>query len=370
MKQLLKKLTAAILALTCLPVTGLTVSAESEALSYWGNTTWDAFENGEFYDDHGMFTKPGEFLYLGSRGMYVVTPLEDYMRFDLREPVDEAEARRIGQEIARVLDPYYPGLLMSFGGGVDVSGSIGTFIPNSPEESDFVYLEGLWNRSDGLFTGFRLHSYRTESNTPEMEAAVLLELARRHLISGFYGWGETANYENLYFGATPLTEYTVCVPLLEPDDVQAYLDETHPGYVFEEMGDRGSAIVTASDGTTQSVENKIYQVIPTEELDLKGKLDLMVELYDRFGLIMPMVTLHEVPETALGHNALERAGDVTLDCEVDIMDVIALNKQLLGAATLCDTAAKNADVNASGTPDDTDSLSILKYVVELTDTLG
>ena len=73
-----------------------------------------------------------------------------------------------------------------------------------------------------------------------------------------------------------------------------------------------------------------------------------------------------MPEEGIGHNALEKTGDVTLDCEVDIMDVIALNKYILGASSLCDTAAKNADTNSNGTPDETDSLAILKEVVGLT----
>ena len=61
-------------------------------------------------------------------------------------------------------------------------------------------------------------------------------------------------------------------------------------------------------------------------------------------------------------------GDVNLDGAVDILDVIKLNKFLLGAGTLEDAARANADVDASGSLDSTDSLNILKAVVELLST--
>ena len=58
-------------------------------------------------------------------------------------------------------------------------------------------------------------------------------------------------------------------------------------------------------------------------------------------------------------------GDVNLDGDVDIMDVISLNKYLLGSTNLDAQAKANADVNASGTLDSTDSLIILKCVVDM-----
>ena len=47
------------------------------------------------------------------------------------------------------------------------------------------------------------------------------------------------------------------------------------------------------------------------------------------------------------------------------MDVIALNKYLLGSATLEDDSKARADVDGNATLDSTDSLTILKYVVQL-----
>ncbi|MBQ4464830.1 MAG: dockerin type I repeat-containing protein, partial [Oscillospiraceae bacterium] len=60
-------------------------------------------------------------------------------------------------------------------------------------------------------------------------------------------------------------------------------------------------------------------------------------------------------------------GDVNCDKVVDILDVIKLNKYLLGSDTLEDTGKANADVDESKEIDSTDSLNILKCVVEVID---
>jgi hypothetical protein len=58
-------------------------------------------------------------------------------------------------------------------------------------------------------------------------------------------------------------------------------------------------------------------------------------------------------------------GDANCDGEVDIMDVIAVNKFLLGSGKLTDTGKLNADVDQTKTVDTTDSLNIIKLVVEI-----
>ena len=58
-------------------------------------------------------------------------------------------------------------------------------------------------------------------------------------------------------------------------------------------------------------------------------------------------------------------GDVDESGVVDIMDVIAINKSLLGGLTLSNAGRANADVDTSGVVDTTDALNILKAVVKL-----
>ena len=59
-------------------------------------------------------------------------------------------------------------------------------------------------------------------------------------------------------------------------------------------------------------------------------------------------------------------GDVDDSGVVDIMDVIAINKSLLGGLSLSDTGRKAADVDRNDAIDTTDALNILKAVVKLT----
>lgn len=62
-------------------------------------------------------------------------------------------------------------------------------------------------------------------------------------------------------------------------------------------------------------------------------------------------------------------GDATEDENVNIVDVIAVNKNILGKETFSAYAQYVADVNQNGTVDSGDSLEILKYVVGLNETL-
>ena len=58
-------------------------------------------------------------------------------------------------------------------------------------------------------------------------------------------------------------------------------------------------------------------------------------------------------------------GDLDDSGKIDIVDVIKLNKFLLGSATLSGIEKSAADVDGNGEVDSTDSLIVLKYVVEL-----
>ena len=60
-----------------------------------------------------------------------------------------------------------------------------------------------------------------------------------------------------------------------------------------------------------------------------------------------------------------KLGDATGDGEIDILDVITVNKTILGKETLTDAQLKAIDFNQNGKPDSTESLAILKYIVGL-----
>lgn len=70
-----------------------------------------------------------------------------------------------------------------------------------------------------------------------------------------------------------------------------------------------------------------------------------------------------------GTAAAGMKGDVNEDGEVNILDVIKLNKNLLSGETLTAQGAANADVDGDSTPSAADALTILKYTIKLLETL-
>ncbi len=62
-------------------------------------------------------------------------------------------------------------------------------------------------------------------------------------------------------------------------------------------------------------------------------------------------------------------GDATGDNSIDILDVITLNKAILGKETLTQEQVSAIDFNGNGKPDSEESLMLLKYIVGLITTL-
>ena len=377
MKKIMRRFGAALVALTCLPVTGLTASADVPG--YWGSTTWGAASGLETFDDHGMFVNDYANGYLkdpadiqvflrtkneNQPAIIVFTRRKNYMRFILQDGIELDEGM---QQIAEALDEFFPGMQKNQQG----------YVAN-PDETVSLYQP--WFDGTGRMLELNVHSL--PDNAADLEAAILLALAKRHLISEFYGWGETADYQTGYFGGSLLQSYSsytrhydekaekVVEISVDWGAVQAYLDANHPGYTVEEYDTGDTNMVWHDDGTRTTEPVMLYRINVPDDLTVREKVELDCELWSACGICTPCYYLESDGAPTAGHNALENAGDVTLDCEIDIMDVIALNKQLLGAETLCDTAKKNSDINGNGSPDETDSLAILKYVVGMTETMG
>ena len=72
------------------------------------------------------------------------------------------------------------------------------------------------------------------------------------------------------------------------------------------------------------------------------------------------VATETTPSTPAGELEL---GDVDGDGEVSILDVITINKAIMGKEVLSDAQNKAADVNGNGTPDSGDALQVLKKIV-------
>ncbi|MCD7959168.1 MAG: dockerin type I repeat-containing protein [Ruminococcus sp.] len=73
--------------------------------------------------------------------------------------------------------------------------------------------------------------------------------------------------------------------------------------------------------------------------------------------------------TTTTENGSSIVGDVNLDGTVSLADTVFLNKYISGVVSLNDQAYANADVNADGSVDSDDALTLLKFQVQLIDVL-
>nr|MCR4646722.1 dockerin type I repeat-containing protein [Oscillospiraceae bacterium] len=382
MKNIMKKLTAAILALCCLPVAGLTASAN--VTDWWGSSNWQAFEDMEQVNNRGFsgskeYPDPAIFVRTEGNGQHAIiraVAQEDTLCLVLR---DEVDIKAAANEIAETLDAYIPGLLA------------GQYSAEYFEPDQFAYQCDQAKLSNYRRGGSKVCwlDLRTDlAHKEELEADLLLALARKHLISEFYGWGETARYQTGYLdhGYTyeeaddPLSGFWPSYSVENPNStsdkdfyteihvdfeaLQAYLDEHYPGYTVETY-DIGLNEYDEETGTVMPMY--LRRIAGAEDLTFVQKLALMYELEEASGAGAHICFLESGDDTVKGRNSLRKPGDVTLDTDVSIVDVIALNRNIMTGDPLCDTAKKNADINGNGAPDEADALAILKEVVELTD---
>ncbi|MBP0973696.1 MAG: dockerin type I repeat-containing protein [Oscillospiraceae bacterium] len=352
MKNRMKKLTAAILALCCVPVAGLTASAEGLP-HYWGETTWDALEGMEQINTYGLMGGLEAYVSEEDHSLFTVYPVQQIMLFVLNDTIEMEEG---GRQIAEILDPYFPGMAEHYGSAL------------SSYASDPVkgYCIASIRRSGTNDRAFELQVEALPENADELESSILLALARKHLISGFYGWGETACYSRAFWEGTgdPMkrisnyyhqygtTDSAADQEYVDWDAVQAFLDAQYPGLTVDPY----------------DVVYDFYQITGADGLSYREKIELRFELAAKFGCELVLISYAEENYTK-GHNGLLKPGDVTLDTDITIVDVIALNRNIMTGDPLCDTAKQNADLNGSGAPDEADSLDLLKYIVGINDSL-
>ncbi|MBQ9695159.1 MAG: endo-1,4-beta-xylanase [Oscillospiraceae bacterium] len=119
--------------------------------------------------------------------------------------------------------------------------------------------------------------------------------------------------------------------------------------------------------------NEDYTVKPCFESIVDGLQEVGTEPTDYEPATKPTETTEvtEVTETTeTTEDSKPATGDVLLgdvdgNNKIELLDVIMLNKSLLGMVELEDTQMIAADVDRSGSPDSSDSLFILKYTVSL-----
>lgn len=119
--------------------------------------------------------------------------------------------------------------------------------------------------------------------------------------------------------------------------------------------------------------------IPSQ-IGIEGKVEYKAYGLDVFGKEFQKVIRHEwISEPACFWHASDGGfdagfdivmGNATEDEKVDILDVISINKTILGKQSLNHYSKLATDINKNGNLDSSDSLAIMKYIVGIIDVLS
>ena len=130
-----------------------------------------------------------------------------------------------------------------------------------------------------------------------------------------------------------------------------------------------SITITNPDCYIKSAENTIPSSITICAPENSTAQEYAEKNGNPFILLDPAAPTEEIPSDEIPSEETPAPdgmmGDVDHSGTVDIMDVIKVNKFLLGSGTLENAEKAVSDVDGNGDIDSTDSLNILKYVVEL-----
>ena len=150
---------------------------------------------------------------------------------------------------------------------------------------------------------------------------------------------------------TPLT-------LTNPEDI--IILEYPDADVISWVSTNPDIVSIDADGTLQPKKNGTAHLLGTYE----GKTYMKTVIVDYQQIPDEPVT--ETKSETVASFEEYAPGDVTGDNEIDIRDVILVNKAIFGKETLSDVQLRAADLNGNQMPDAEDSLAILKQVVKLT----
>ena len=355
MKKTMRMMIAVLMAIACFPTAA--VHAEDGAnLWYWGSAdlkTFSSFEKvdtGEFlgtvyadYIDKGREDENGNVATENQVNLYRVTPKENDLTFTLREGLNPEENF---SEVLDIIDKYYPGAKTAW----------------NPDYPSIRIDDGINVVAEPSRRGYAIYDERDLAEKTEIANAIMHDLAANGLITEFYGWGQTASYSNPI--ATPaILYYPNCYEsndelyLTDLDKVKNYLKENHA---------ECEVVMEESDSSKEpDLKKPAYHITVPETMTARDEFMLAIELYQNLGISARFFEFNSASGSLVGHNAMERPGDTNLDCEVDILDVIAANKHILGVGTLDKTGLKNADMDGNGTADSADSLAILKAALDI-----
>ncbi len=290
--------------------------------------------------------------------LYVVMPRSNILRMVFRADLDETETK---QKAVTILRKYYPEMLVD----ANSTGFPASFHKCAPCTYE------LCDRSDTV-------------GSSEISAAIMKDMAQAGLITEFYTWGQTAHYQqvgNTYPTAYyPISQkwnssYTALEDVTyDWTSIEAWVQEHHPECEF--------ICVTPDDTETAKKigqydleRNKVffndnmeqmYAVIPPDGTAFPEHFAIAAELYEQFGLAAEWLCPESAASPMNGQNALAVAGDVNLDCAVDVADAVLVARFAAEdrEAVITDQGRLNADISGDGNVTTDDTELILKKIAK------
>ena len=372
------------------------------ALHCWGSATGEEFQNLTLLDDKGMFAgvasgqtgrevlnyevyadtleydleqpvfdpETNELVetvteHIVRNPLYVVWATENQFSFVLRDGLDEAEAT---QKIFEILEQYYPGITEK---AKQTVGSANSYVLSGTFQS-------------GKYT---LYDNSENAGNEQIADAVKRDLAKAGLISAFYTWGETAHYQEVnperYLTAYIPAQYDdynkqnpdAIITEIDWDAVLAWATEHHPEcecrYVMPDETEVLKKLLILHDHDGQPwrpyPDAPVLAIIPPENTSFEEHFAIAAELYEQFGIRIPCGIPEGNSGSMIGQNALAVAGDINIDCSIDIADAVLLARFCVedAAANITQTGLGNADFDGDGMLTILDVTAILRKIAKL-----
>ncbi|MEE3405167.1 MAG: dockerin type I repeat-containing protein [Acutalibacteraceae bacterium] len=304
--------------------------------------------------------------------VYVVCPRENILRIVLRKELDHAEAE---QKMYEILEHYYPGVRSNE-------------CPNCSVYQVTVGVPDLECYYDLVDNSKRFPTEEAKTaGVPEIADGILHDLAKAGLISEFYTWGQTANYQQVTLhsrNASPTVyfpegwywdeaEHKTVTINYDWEAIEAYVKEHHPECEFVRVTLEDTELAKEI-GYYDYEQNRVYfgnydemyAVIPPDGTTFSEHFAIAADLYAEFGIACKWACPESTGSSLTGQNALTAAGDVNLDCSIDVSDAVLVARFAAEdrEAVITDQGRQNADVTHDGNVDSQDAAKILQYIAK------
>lgn len=356
-------------------------------LHYFGITGMESFQDMKLLDDKGMFREHAEYVnkwygtgekydiytrevsykerkeyvnqyldeipdsyipsYLWATASYMVMPYESRLQFRLRSDVKTESA---AEQAALIAKKYFP-------------------------ES-----ESCQHGLDSYRESYVITEHDEAARSEEKAARMMRELAAAGLISEFYSWGQTAWYRKMWNGyLTAYSSYNVnygawAEKEIDWDGIKAWVEEAHPECECRYIAlDETELLLKLGyydpDKGELKCKEPVFAVLVPEDYTSLRHMNLAMELYEKFDLepYLCLTAEESENETLTGHNALAIAGDINIDCFIDVADAVLLARFCTedSTAVITDQGKQNADVNKDGNIELADVTAILRKIARL-----